>query len=139
MLRTRHRYRHPQHQRIANLAIAPPTVRIVREAFTYRDIVFPVGTVMPVCTWTANREAPHDAAPTEFDITAARGKERALSFGAGPHYCLGAGLAWAELDEAFAFLAPRMREMRIDGDIEWGSPIGIYDIKSLPLAFTSRA
>ncbi len=119
--------------------VGPFTVRIVREAFNYRDLVFPVGSVVPVCTWTANREAPGDAAPTSFDITAARGKDRALSFGAGPHYCLGAGLAWAELEEAFAFLAPRMRDMRIDGEIEWGSPFGIYDIKSLPLAFTRRA
>lgn len=116
--------------------VGPFTVRIVREQFTYRDLVFPVGSVVPVCTWTANREAPGDAAPMVFDIMASRGKDRALSFGAGPHYCLGAGLAWAELEEAFAFLAPRMRDMCVDGEIEWGSPFGIYDIKSLPLAFT---
>lgn len=119
--------------------VGPFTVRIVREEFTYRDLVFPVGTVVPVCTWTANREAPNDDAPNDFDITAARGKDRPLSFGAGPHYCLGAGLAWAELEEAFAFLAPRMPDLRIDGEIGWGNPIGIYDIKSLPLAFTPSA
>lgn len=118
--------------------VGPFTVRIVREEFTYRDVVFPIRSVVPVCTWTANREAPGDALPMVFDITAARGKDRPLSFGAGPHYCLGAGLAWAELEEAFAFLAPRMRDMRIDGEIEWGSPFGIYDIKSLPLAFIRR-
>ena len=83
--------------------VGPFTVRIVREEFTYRDITFPVGTVVPVCTWTANREAPDDIAPTVFDITAGRGKDRALSFGAGLHYCLGAGLAWAELEEALRF------------------------------------
>lgn len=43
--------------------VGPFTVRIVREAFTYCDIEFPVGSVVPVCTWTANREAPGDAAP----------------------------------------------------------------------------
>lgn len=116
--------------------VGPFTIRIVREEFTYRDVVFPVGTVVPVCVWTANREAADDINPSVFDITAARGKERALSFGAGPHYCLGAGLAWAELEEAFAFLAPRMRDLRIDGDIEWGNPLGIYNIRSLPIAFT---
>ncbi len=118
--------------------VSPFTARIVREEVVYRDLVFPVGTVVFVCASTANREAPDDAAPGEFDITAARGKERSLSFGAGPHYCLGAGLAWAELDEAFGFLAPRMRDLRLDGEIGWGSPIGIYDIASLPLAFTAR-
>ena len=29
-----------------------------------------------------------------------------------------------------------MPDLRIDGEIGWGNPIGIYDIKSLPLAFT---
>jgi len=118
--------------------VSPFTVRIVRDEVTYRDVVFPSGTIVLVCTWTANREGRHDARPSEFDITANRGTDRPLSFGAGPHYCLGAGLAWAELEEAFAFLAPKMPGLRLDGDVEWGSPIGIYDIVSLPLAFTSR-
>ena len=118
--------------------VSPFTVRIVRDEVTYRDVVFPSGTIVLVCTWTANREGRDDARPSEFDITANRGTDRPLSFGAGPHYCLGAGLAWAELEEAFAFLAPKMPGLRLDGDVEWGSPIGIYDIVSLPLAFTSR-
>jgi cytochrome P450 len=117
--------------------VGPFTARIVREEVTYDDIVFPVGTMVFVCATTANREAPDDVTPGTFDLSAARGKDRALSFGAGPHYCLGAGLAWAELEEAFGFLAPRMKDLRLDGDIEWGNPIGIYDIKSLPLAFTA--
>ena len=63
---------------------------------------------------------------------------RSLSFGAGPHYCLGAGLAWAELEEAFCFLAPKMQGLRLGGEIGWGSPLGIYDIVSLPLTFSTR-
>jgi cytochrome P450 len=115
--------------------VGPFTARIVREEVTYRDIVFPVGTVILVCAWTANCEGEGDVDPGRFDFTATRGKDRALSFGAGPHFCLGAGLAWAELDEALHFLAPRMRNMRLSGDIDWGNPVGIYDIKALPLAF----
>lgn len=118
--------------------VSPFTVRIVRSEVTYRDIVFPSGTIVLVCTWSANREGTGDERPTDFDITAHRGTDRPLSFGAGPHYCLGAGLAWAELEEAFAFLAPRMADLRLDGDVEWGSPIGIYNIERLPLAFTAR-
>ena len=102
------------------------------------DLLFPTGTVVLVCAWTANREAVGDLAPTDFDITAPRGRDRALTFAAGPHYCLGAGLAWAELEEAFAFLAPRMRDLRLDGEVEWGNPIGIYDIASLPVAFSNQ-
>jgi len=119
--------------------VSPFTVRIVRDEVTYRGVVFPPGTIVLVCTWTANREGRADERPSEFDITADRGPDRPLSFGAGPHYCLGAGLAWAELEEAFAFLAPKMPGLHLDGDIEWGSPIGIYDIVSLPLAFEAPA
>jgi len=45
-------------------------------------------------------------------------------------------LAWAELEEALGFLAPRMPQLRLHGEIVWGKPIGIYDIQSLPLGFT---
>ena len=119
--------------------VSPFTVRIVREEVTYRDVVFPSGTVVLVCTWTANREGRDDERPSDFDITADRGTDRPLSFGAGPHYCLGAGLAWAELEEAFGFLASKMQGLHLDGEIEWGSPLGIYDIVSLPLAFSARS
>jgi cytochrome P450 len=119
--------------------VSPFTVRIVRDEVIYRDVVFPTGTIVFVCTWSANREGRGDERPTEFDITADRGTDRPLSFGAGPHYCLGAGLAWAELEEAFAFLATKMQDLRFDGEVEWGSPIGIYDVVSLPLKFTDRS
>ena len=118
--------------------VSPFTVRIVRDEVAYRDVVFPPGTIVLVCTWSANREGRGDDRPADFDIVAERGTDRPLSFGAGPHYCLGAGLAWAELEEAFAFLATKMQDLRFDGDVDWGSPIGIYDIVSLPLAFTAR-
>ena len=39
-----------------------------------------------------------------------------LTFGAGIHYCLGANLARAELQEGLAFLAARMRRLELDGE-----------------------
>ena len=54
-------------------------------------------------------------------------------FGAGPHYCLGVNLARAELEEALAFLAPRMPGLAIDGDPELEAVHGIYGVARLPL------
>jgi cytochrome P450 len=109
--------------------ITPFTARIVEEEIEYRDVTFPVGTVVMVCAATANREQAAD-----FDITVARA-DKALTFGAGIHYCLGANLAKAELTEALAFLAPRMRGLRLDGEAELGTIQGIYGVERLPVAW----
>ena len=82
---------------------------------------------------TANREPDaHD-----FDITADRAGAKPLTFGAGIHYCLGANLAKAELQEALLFLAPRMRGLALDGPPEFGSVHGIYGLDALPIRFES--
>jgi cytochrome P450 len=68
-----------------------------------------------------------------FDITADRGRAKPLTFGAGPHFCLGANLARAELQEAFTFLPPRMPGLRLDGEPEYDTPLGLYGMQRLPV------
>ena len=51
------------------------------------------------------------------------------------HYCLGANLARAELQEALAFLAPRMPGLRLDGEPAYGSINGVYGLDALPIAW----
>jgi cytochrome P450 len=58
-----------------------------------------------------------------------------LTFGAGIHYCLGANLARAEMQEALAFLARRVGRVALAGEPEFGSASGIYGLDSLPLRF----
>ena len=111
--------------------ITPFTARILHEEVEYRDVTFPVGTVVMVSAFTANRDPDLD----EFDITAPRDAGKPLTFGAGIHYCLGANLARAELQEALAFLAPRMRGLRLDGPVEFGSVHGIHGLDALPVRF----
>ena len=105
------------------------------EDVEYRDVRFPRDTVVMVCAFTANRDPETIADPDSFDITAERGSDKPLTFGAGIHYCLGANLAKAELAEGLAFLAPRMRDLAIDGDVELGSINGIYGLERLPIRF----
>jgi cytochrome P450 len=112
--------------------ITPFTARIAMEEVTYRGVTFPEGTVVLVSAFTGNRDGIEDDA---FDITADREGRKPLTFGAGVHYCLGANLARAEMQEALAFLAPRMKNLRLDGEPEFGSIDGIYGLESLPIAW----
>jgi cytochrome P450 len=119
--------------------ITPFTARLCLEDVDYRGVVFPAGTIVAVCAERANRElsadGPADSGQNDserFDITVSR-EDRLLTFGAGPHYCLGANLARAELEEALAFLAPRMAGLALDGPPDLGGVEGIYGINALPL------
>jgi cytochrome P450 len=117
--------------------ITPFTARITTAEVTYRDVVFPAGTVVMVCAHTGNRDlAAEEGSPEEFDIAADRGRARALTFGAGVHYCLGANLARLELREALTFMAERMHGLRLDGDVEYETIMGIYGLARLPIAFS---
>jgi cytochrome P450 len=116
--------------------ITPFTARICLEDIEYRGVTFPAGTIVAVCAERGNREA--GPAGEEFDITAER-DGRLLTFGAGAHFCLGANLARAELEEALAFLAPRMPGLAADGDPELGGVEGIYGVAALPLRWVPPA
>jgi cytochrome P450 len=113
--------------------ITPFTARIVEEEITYRDIVFPVDTVVMVCAFTGNRDPGE---PDVFDVAAER-DGKPLTFGAGVHYCLGANLARAELQEALGFLARRWERIELDGEPVMGSINGIYGIDELPIRWTA--
>jgi cytochrome P450 len=109
--------------------ITPFTARICLEAIEHRGVLFPAGTIVAVWAERGNREQPGGE---DFDITAER-DGRLLTFGAGPHFCLGANLARAELEEALAFLAPRMPGLAAEGPAVLGGVEGIYGVESLPL------
>jgi cytochrome P450 len=121
--------------------ITPFTARIALEDISFRDVTFPEGTIVMVCAFTGNRDLENGqgqgASEAErFDIMADRGKARPLTFGAGVHYCLGANLARLELSEALAFLAPRMKGLRLDGAPVYEGITGIYGLAELPLRFS---
>jgi cytochrome P450 len=113
--------------------ITPFTARICTEQVDYRGVTFPAGTIVAICAERANRETERGE---EFDITAER-DGRLLTFGAGAHYCLGANLARAELEEALAFLAPRMPGLAAAGPARLGGVEGIYGIDELALRWQS--
>jgi len=114
--------------------ITPFTARICTEQLEHRGVIFPAGTIVAVCAERANRESGVGEA---FDVTAEPARDRALTFGAGAHFCLGQNLARAELEEAIGFLAPRLPGLRLAGTEQLGGVEGIYGIDSLPLAWSA--
>jgi cytochrome P450 len=113
--------------------ITPFTSRIMLEDVEVNDVTFPEGTIVMVSAFNANRDAGTIDAPDTFDITADRGAAKPLTFGAGIHYCLGANLARAEMQEALTLFAERVATLELDGDAELGSIQGIYGVDRLPL------
>lgn len=112
--------------------ITPFTARLLHKEVEYRGVTFPVDTVVMVAAFTGNRDGV-EGDPDAFDITAERGEAKPLTFGAGIHYCLGASLARAELQEALGVLPTRMPGLDLAGAPEFGSIHGIYGLERLPL------
>jgi cytochrome P450 len=113
--------------------ITPFTARIVVEDMEVRGVAFPAGTVVFVASVSANRDGV--VWPERFDITRGEGA-RITTFGAGIHYCLGANLARAELQEAMSFLAVHVESLELDGEPVYGGVTGIYGLEALPIRFT---
>src|SRR3954451_19008971 len=112
--------------------VTPFGARILTAEVSFRDVVFPAGSVLLIGAVTGNLDGVD---PPEFDISADRANARLLTFGAGVHFCVGHNLARAELEEALTYLAPRMPGLRLDGEPAFGTVQGIYDLKALPLAW----
>jgi cytochrome P450 len=110
--------------------ITPFTARVTVAEVEHRGVRFPTGSIVLVSAWHANRRSlDRDS----FDIAAPPGDGRLLTFGAGIHYCVGANLARAEIQEGLAFLGRHVRSIAIDGEPDFGTPSGIYGLESLPL------
>jgi cytochrome P450 len=109
--------------------------RITDDEVAIDGWIIPAGTVVFLSIASANRDERVFDDPLRFDITVERAPN--LSFGGGPHYCLGANLARAEMAEALVLLARRLRGLRLDGEVTWRPGTGIVGPTSLPIAFDS--
>jgi cytochrome P450 len=115
------------------------TIRFASEDIEYNGVLFPKGTFMSTSMSTGNYDASVFPTPDKFDITREPVGQPHLSLGAGIHYCLGASLARAELQEAFTVLSQRMLNLELDGPVVYKpSGIGIFGPASLPVKFTPR-
>lgn len=114
------------------------TARFASCDIEYRDVLFPTGTFMAVALADANRDPAVFTEPEAFDITSEPAGQPQMTFGSGIHYCLGAALARAELQEALPLLAQRMPKLAIDGDIRWKPDgVGIFGPALMPVVFAA--
>ena len=114
------------------------TARFASCDIEYRDVLFPTGTFMAVALADANRDPAVFSEPDAFDITSEAPGQPQMTFGSGIHYCLGAALARAELQEALPLLAQRMPKLAIDGDITWKPEgVGIFGPAHMPVTFAA--
>jgi cytochrome P450 len=122
------------------LAAIRGTLRFASEDIEYRGVVFPKGTFMGLPTAAANRDPGVWTEPDRFDITREPAGQPQLTFGSGIHYCLGASLARAELQEALPLLAQRLPDLAVDGRIEWKPEgVGIWGPERMPVTFSGTS
>ncbi len=114
----------------------PVSGRIAGQDFTFQDVDISAGTHVLLMVTQANAD-PAVFGDRSFDITATRPAH--LTFGGGVHYCLGAGLARAEMCEALPILAARLGDFRIAGAVPSRPQVGITGPVSLPLQFSPES
>jgi len=84
---------------------------------------------------SANRDERTFTDPYRFNLR--RAPNLHLGYGGpGPHYCLGAHLARAEIRAMFQAIFTRMPDLEVTGDPQWLRSSNINGIKHLPVRFT---
>lgn len=119
--------------------VTPFTARLLTDEIQIRDVLFPAGTLLLVCSFAGNRDPEVFDRPDRF-LPASQGdsKGRVLTFGAGIHYCLGANLARVEMEEAIRILRQRVEYIELLPGAEFGNVSGIYAMDRLPVRLHER-
>ena len=110
------------------------TRRVTLEPATFSGVEIPAGAFVMALLGSANRDESYwgpDAAELRLDRENAR---QHVSFGAGPHHCLGASLARMEASIALAQLAGRFPGLALDGEVTWNGRINLRGPARLPVS-----
>jgi cytochrome P450 len=98
----------------------------------------PAGSAMLALAGSANRDEREFPDPDRFDIHRKIGHH--LTFGYGPHFCLGAALARLEGRVVLEEMLKRFTDWEIDYDgCELGNTPGVRGWDALPIRITGRA
>ncbi len=112
------------------------TGRVASCDIEYKGVFFPAGTIVFPSLATANHDGSAFSDPDRYDPAGRESSQPQLTFGSGIHYCLGAALARAELQEALPILARRMPRITRTGEPRYKiATAGIFGPTSLPVSF----
>ncbi|MEZ5736436.1 MAG: cytochrome P450 [Novosphingobium sp.] len=110
-----------------------PFRRVARD-FVYDGIEFREGETLVIVTPLAGHDPGVFAEPEKFDPDR-ENVNRHVGFGRGAHICVGQFVARNLLQESIHLIAQRLKNPRVDGEIEWRSILGAYGLRHLPIAF----
>lgn len=92
------------------------------------------GDPVAIVMGAANRDPQLFPDPDRLDL--ARTPNRHLSLGVGIHYCIGAALAKAEVNAAFACLLDRLPDLALATDaLQWRRAVAVRGLVELPVIF----
>jgi cytochrome P450 PksS len=89
-------------------------MRVATESFELRGRTIQKDQVVLLGMSAANRDPELFTDPDRFDITRDATRSKHLTFGFGPHHCLGATLARKELEIALRIMLERLPGLRLD-------------------------
>jgi len=105
--------------------------RVTREAVPLGGVTIPAGQPVMALIGAAHRDPDAFDTPDGFRLS---GRDRrALSFGAGPHYCPGAGIARMEAEIVLGRVASRLPGLTLAGPPEWTGTLALRGVAALPV------
>jgi cytochrome P450 len=108
--------------------------RITVEPVTVGGVEIPAGAFVMASLASANRDERFWG-PDAGDLRLNRENARQhVSFGAGPHHCLGVSLARMEACIAFERLTARFPHLSQDGEVRWNGRINLRGPSHLPVS-----
>ncbi|MFC0509410.1 cytochrome P450 [Micromonospora costi] len=113
------------------------TSRLSTAAVRCGGVELPAGSSVLLLLGAANRDPRRFPAPERFDPW--RAQSHPLSFGAGPHYCVGAGLARLEAQIAVPRLLRRLPELALAGRPRRRTRLTLRGYDTLPVTLGTPA
>jgi cytochrome P450 len=108
--------------------------RITLAPVAASGVLIPAGAFVMASLGSANRDERYfgpDAG--EFRVDRAKARQH-VSFGAGPHHCLGASLARLEAEVTIERVISRLPGLALDGEVTWNGRINLRGPARLPVS-----